>query len=141
MLVKEWVDQREILEHSSVQGFLSQCGWNSVMESICANVPILAWPIMAEQSLNAKMVVVEIGIGLRVETSNGFVSWEHLKKMVKDEKTDEERRIEKKIQVEEADQYGDGIESLINRVESLLSEGKLCEAADALEMVLKAAGH
>ncbi|CAI9777342.1 unnamed protein product [Fraxinus pennsylvanica] len=84
MLVKEWVDQREILEHSSVQGFLSHCGWNSVLESICANVPILAWPMMAEQPLNAKMVVEEIGIGLRVETSDGFVSWEHLKKMVKE---------------------------------------------------------
>ncbi|KAL2544802.1 UDP-glycosyltransferase 90A1 [Forsythia ovata] len=84
MLVKEWVDQREILEHSSVQGFLSHCGWNSVMESICANVPILAWPMMAEQPLNAKMVVEEIGIGLRVETSdgsmNGFVKWEKLVK-------------------------------------------------------------
>ncbi|KAL2528431.1 UDP-glycosyltransferase 90A1 [Forsythia ovata] len=88
MLVKEWVDQREILEHSSVQGFLSHCGWNSVMESICAKVPILAWPMMAEQPLNAKMVVEEIGIGLRVETSygsmNGFVKWEKLEKVVKE---------------------------------------------------------
>ncbi|KAL2528824.1 UDP-Glycosyltransferase superfamily protein [Forsythia ovata] len=88
MLVKEWVDQREILEHSSVQGFLSHCGWNSVMESICAKVPILAWPMMAEQPLNAKMVVEEIGIGLRVETSdgsmNGFVKWEKLEKVMKE---------------------------------------------------------
>ncbi|KAL2505154.1 UDP-Glycosyltransferase superfamily protein [Abeliophyllum distichum] len=88
MLVKEWVDQREILEHSSVQGFLSHCGWNSVMESICAKVPILAWPMMAEQPLNAKMVVEEMGIGLRVETSdgsiNGFVNWEKLEKVVKE---------------------------------------------------------
>ncbi|CAA3016867.1 UDP-glycosyltransferase 90A1-like [Olea europaea subsp. europaea] len=88
LLVKEWVDQREILEHSSVQGFLSHCGWNSVMESICAHVPILAWPMMADQPLNAKMVVEEIEIGLRLETfdgsGNGFVSWEHLEKMVKE---------------------------------------------------------
>ncbi|CAI9777337.1 unnamed protein product [Fraxinus pennsylvanica] len=99
MLVKEWVDQREILEHSSVQGFLSHCGWNSVIESICANVPILAWPMMAEQPLNAKMVVEEIGIALRVETSDGFVSWEHLKKMVKELMEGERgKKVRKKVQ-------------------------------------------
>ena len=37
------------------------------------------------------------------------------------------------IQVREADQSGDGIESVINKVESYLAEGKLAEAADFLE--------
>ncbi|KAL2521594.1 Mitochondrial inner membrane protein Mitofilin [Forsythia ovata] len=41
------------------------------------------------------------------------------------------------LKVKEADQSGDGIESLINRVESLLAQGKLCEAADALENGVK----
>lgn len=49
-----------------MKGFLSHCGWNSVIESICAGVPILAWPMMADQPLNAKMVEEELGIGLRV---------------------------------------------------------------------------
>ncbi|KAK6928332.1 UDP-glucuronosyl/UDP-glucosyltransferase [Dillenia turbinata] len=88
MVVREWVDQRVILEHDSVKGFLSHCGWNSVMESICAKVPILAWPMMAEQHLNARMVVEEVKIGLRVETVDGtvrgFVKWEGLEKMVKE---------------------------------------------------------
>ncbi|KAJ6949522.1 UDP-glycosyltransferase 90A1-like [Populus alba x Populus x berolinensis] len=88
IIVREWVDQREILMHQSVNGFLSHCGWNSVLESICAGVPILAWPMMADQPLNARMVVEEIKVGLRVETCNGsvggFVKWEGLKKMVKE---------------------------------------------------------
>ncbi|KAM7509927.1 hypothetical protein LguiB_008802 [Lonicera macranthoides] len=85
MIVREWVDQREILRHESVKGFLSHCGWNSVVESMCAKVPVLAWPMMAEQPLNAKMVVEEIKIGLRVEGSGkGFVKWESLKKSVKE---------------------------------------------------------
>ncbi|KAL2553040.1 Glycosyltransferase [Forsythia ovata] len=58
------------------------------MESICAKVPILAWPMMAEQPLNAKMIVEEIGIGLRIETSdgsmNGFMKWKKLKKLMKE---------------------------------------------------------
>ncbi|XP_014497250.1 UDP-glycosyltransferase 90A1-like [Vigna radiata var. radiata] len=86
MVVREWVDQKEILMHGSVEGFVSHCGWNSVLESVCAGVPILAWPIMAEQHLNAKMVEEEVKVGLRVETCDGsvrgFVKREGLKKMV-----------------------------------------------------------
>ncbi|XP_054821997.1 MICOS complex subunit MIC60, mitochondrial [Prosopis cineraria] len=37
------------------------------------------------------------------------------------------------LKVREADQSGDGIESIINRVEFYLAEGKLAEAADVLE--------
>ncbi|PON52022.1 UDP-glucuronosyl/UDP-glucosyltransferase [Trema orientale] len=88
MVVRDWVDQMKILKHESIQGFLSHCGWNSVLESISAGVPILAWPMMAEQPLNAKMVVEELKVGLRVETSdgsvNGFVKSEALKKMVEE---------------------------------------------------------
>ncbi|KAI3808713.1 hypothetical protein L1987_24671 [Smallanthus sonchifolius] len=88
IVVREWVNQREILEHEIVKGFVSHCGWNSVLESICAAVPILAWPLAAEQPLNAKFVVEEIKIGVRVETCDGsvkgFVKWEGLQKKVKE---------------------------------------------------------
>ncbi|XP_071735028.1 UDP-glycosyltransferase 90A1-like [Rutidosis leptorrhynchoides] len=88
IVVREWVNQREILEHEIVKGFLSHCGWNSTLESICAAVPILAWPLSAEQPLNAKFVTEEIKIGLRVETCDGsmkgFVKWEELEKKMKE---------------------------------------------------------
>ncbi|KAL4577191.1 hypothetical protein LXL04_013295 [Taraxacum kok-saghyz] len=88
IIVREWVDQLAILKHESVTGFVSHCGWNSVLESICSQVPILAWPMMAEQPLNARMVVEEIKIGLRVETCDGtvkgLVTSEELKKTVKE---------------------------------------------------------
>ncbi|KAE8689323.1 UDP-glycosyltransferase 90A2 [Hibiscus syriacus] len=87
MVVKQWVDQRQILKHQSIQGFLSHCGWNSALESMCYGVPILAWPMLAEQPLNARMVVEEIKVGLRVESGRngmkpGFVKWQVLMKMV-----------------------------------------------------------
>lgn len=41
------------------------------------------------------------------------------------------------LKIREAGQSGDGIESLINKVESFLAQGKLSEAADALEKGLK----
>ena len=70
------------------KGFLVT-GWNSVFKSICAGVPILAWPMMAEQPLNARMVCGGDKGGLRVETCGhgsvrGFVKWEGLEKMVKE---------------------------------------------------------
>ncbi|CAE6101888.1 unnamed protein product [Arabidopsis arenosa] len=87
MIVRDWVDQWEILSHESVKGFLSHCGWNSAQESICAGIPLLAWPMMAEQPLNAKLVVEELKIGVRIETEDGsvkgFVTREELSRKVK----------------------------------------------------------
>lgn len=88
IIVSDWVNQRAILEHEAIQGFLSHCGWNSVIESICAKVPILAWPMMAEQHLNARMVIEEIKVGIRVEmvdgTVRGFVKKEGLEKTIRE---------------------------------------------------------
>ncbi|KVI09181.1 UDP-glycosyltransferase 90A1-like [Cynara cardunculus var. scolymus] len=107
IVVREWVNQREILKHESVKGFVSHCGWNSVLESICAAVPIVAWPLMAEQPLNAKFVVEEMEIGSRVETCdgslNGFVKWEELEKRVR-ELMEGEKGKEMRKKVEEISQ-------------------------------------
>ena len=85
IVVRDWVDQKEILKHESVRGFMSHCGWNSVMESVCAEVPILAWPMMAEQPMNARMVAEEMKVGLRVERNcDGFVEREEVKKKGKE---------------------------------------------------------
>ncbi|KAI3454518.1 hypothetical protein Pfo_011181 [Paulownia fortunei] len=88
IVVKEWVDQLQILRHEGVKGFLSHCGWNSVMESISAGVPILALPFMAEQHLNARFVAEEVGVGLRIMPSGGsvrgFVAAEEVERMVRE---------------------------------------------------------
>ncbi|KAL6288011.1 hypothetical protein ACE6H2_012401 [Prunus campanulata] len=138
MVVKEWVDQRRILMHESVKGFVSHCGWNSVLESICAGVPILAWPMMAEQPLNARMVVEEIKVGVRVETCdgsvNGFVKSEELEKMVKElmegEKGEEVRKKVKEFAelgnkaVKEGGSSWLTLQSLIDEI-TLISSKKL----------------
>ncbi|CAN1825272.1 Scopoletin glucosyltransferase [Linum perenne] len=67
LITREWVDQCQILDHRSVGGFLSHCGWNSILESVSGRVPILGWPMMAEQGLNAKHIVEGLGAGLRLE--------------------------------------------------------------------------
>ncbi|EMS57453.1 UDP-glycosyltransferase 90A1 [Triticum urartu] len=65
-VVEGFINQLGVLGHKSVKGFFTHCGWNSVLESITMGVPILAFPMAAEQKLNAKFVVDVIHMGLRV---------------------------------------------------------------------------
>ncbi|XP_011001028.1 PREDICTED: anthocyanidin 3-O-glucosyltransferase 2-like [Populus euphratica] len=62
-----WAPQTDILAHPSVGGFVSHCGWNSVLESIWFGVPIAAWPLYAEQQLNAFQIIVELGLGVEIK--------------------------------------------------------------------------
>ncbi|CAK7339286.1 unnamed protein product [Dovyalis caffra] len=66
LLVHSWSPQLKILSHKATSAFLSHCGWNSVIESLSNGVPLLAWPIMAEQHFNAKMLEEEAGVCVQV---------------------------------------------------------------------------
>jgi UDP:flavonoid glycosyltransferase YjiC (YdhE family) len=55
------------LAHPAVGGFVSHCGWNSILESLWFGVPIAAWPIDGEQQLNAFQMVVELGLGVEIK--------------------------------------------------------------------------
>ena len=56
-----------ILARSTIEGFMSHCGWNSMLESLWFGVPIAAWPMYAEQQINAFEMVKELGLAVEVK--------------------------------------------------------------------------
>ncbi|KAG0598706.1 hypothetical protein M758_12G094800 [Ceratodon purpureus] len=69
MCYSGWAPQMRILKHSAVGGFLSHCGWNSSLETVCAGVPILAWPKGAEQHLNRRYLVDTSKLAIELEAN------------------------------------------------------------------------
>ncbi|XP_030533027.1 anthocyanidin 5,3-O-glucosyltransferase-like [Rhodamnia argentea] len=79
LVLKSWAPQVAVLSHGSVGGFVSHCGWNSVMEAVCAGVPMIVWPLYAEQKLIRAYVAGEMKLVLSVaETEDGFVTADEL---------------------------------------------------------------
>ncbi|KAJ4724183.1 Glycosyltransferase [Melia azedarach] len=66
LVIHKWAPQIEILSHKSVSAFLSHCGWNSVLESLSHGVPLIAWPLAAEQFYNSKLLEEEIQVCVEV---------------------------------------------------------------------------
>ncbi|KAG6606041.1 UDP-glycosyltransferase 86A1 [Cucurbita argyrosperma subsp. argyrosperma] len=66
-MIVPWCHQRQVLSHPAIGGFLTHCGWNSILESIWCNVPLLCFPLLTDQFTNRKLVVEDwkVGINLR----------------------------------------------------------------------------
>ncbi|KAK0596986.1 hypothetical protein LWI29_020739 [Acer saccharum] len=113
LVVKMWAPQVEVLNHDSVGGFVTHCGWNSMLEAVCAGVPMVAWPLYSEQRFNRIMMVEEIKIGLpMVESENGFVS-----------SSEVEKRVRELMDSEEGDSIRKRTVAMKNEAKAALREG------------------
>ncbi|KAF7803730.1 7-deoxyloganetin glucosyltransferase-like [Senna tora] len=77
--ITSWCDQEKVLNHPSIGGFLTHCGWNSMTESLCAGVPMACWPFFADQQTNCRYACTEWGIGIEIEND---VKREEVEKLV-----------------------------------------------------------
>ncbi|KAJ0254387.1 hypothetical protein HA466_0108840 [Hirschfeldia incana] len=86
-VVVSWCDQLRVLCHAAVGGFWTHCGYNSTMEGMYSGVPMLAFPLVWDQFLNAKMIVEEWRIGMRMEskksTTELLIRRDEVKELVK----------------------------------------------------------
>uniref|UniRef100_A0A0A9BB00 Uncharacterized protein n=1 Tax=Arundo donax TaxID=35708 RepID=A0A0A9BB00_ARUDO len=69
IIFRGWAPQMLILNHSAVGGFVTHCGWNSVLEAVSAGVPLVTWPRYADQFYNEKLIVevLKVGVGVGAE--------------------------------------------------------------------------
>jgi hydroquinone glucosyltransferase len=71
LAVKAWAPQVRVLAHPATAAFVSHCGWNSTVEAVVAGVPMVAWPLYAEQKMNAAILSDVTGVALRLAAARG----------------------------------------------------------------------
>ncbi|XP_077224884.1 scopoletin glucosyltransferase-like isoform X2 [Tasmannia lanceolata] len=66
LIVRAWAPQMLILNHPAVGGFVTHCGWNSILEGVSAGLPMVTWPNFADQFFNEKLIteVAKVGVGV-----------------------------------------------------------------------------
>ncbi|KAA0031312.1 scopoletin glucosyltransferase-like [Cucumis melo var. makuwa] len=134
MIIRGWAPQVLILDHPGVGGFVTHCGWNSTLEGVAAGVPMVTWPVAAEQFYNEKLLteVLKIGVGVGVQkwvrTVGDFIKSEAVEKAIRrvmEGKEAEEMRnkakelaeMAKKAITENGSSYSD-LEALIKELKS-----------------------
>ncbi|KAL0347166.1 UNVERIFIED_CONTAM: UDP-glycosyltransferase 86A1 [Sesamum calycinum] len=65
-LIVSWCNQNSVLSSPATGGFLTHCGWNSILESISCGVPMICFPFYADQPTNRKLVVDDWKVGINL---------------------------------------------------------------------------
>ncbi|CAK7339524.1 unnamed protein product [Dovyalis caffra] len=126
LVIQDWAPQVDILNHPSIGGFLSHCGWNSMLESISNGVPMIAWPLYVERRMNAALLTEELGVAMRsnILASEGVVGREEIEMTIRTIMGDKEgTKIRKRVK------------ELKCSAERTLSEGG--SSSNALSLVAK----
>nr|AIF79773.1 UDP-glucose-dependent flavonoid glucosyltransferase UGT703B1 [Crocus sativus] len=141
LIIRGWAPQILILNHRAVGGFMTHCGWNSSLEAVSAGLPLVTWPLFAEQFYNERFIVDVLRIGVSVGAKRHGMSAEEREvveaEMVKkavdgvmgDGEEAEGRRRRARELGEKArkavEKGGSSYEDMRNLVEELKSDSKL----------------
>jgi hydroquinone glucosyltransferase len=90
---------------------VTHCGWNSVLESVMHGVPMIAWPLYAEQRENAVMLHEETKVALRPNArgKDGLILGEDIAEVVKEMMNGKEGEVAGKKVVELQDAARSGL--------------------------------
>ncbi|XP_062204606.1 anthocyanidin 5,3-O-glucosyltransferase-like [Phragmites australis] len=70
LVVMSWAPQVDVLRHRAAGAFVTHCGWNSTLEGVAAGLPLLCWPLYAEQTMNKVWIVEEMELGVEMKRSH-----------------------------------------------------------------------
>ncbi|KAL4314321.1 hypothetical protein S245_051053 [Arachis hypogaea] len=120
LVIPMWAPQVEILGHAATGGFVTHCGWNSVLEAIFGGVAMVAWPLYSEQKMNAAMLSKELGVAVRArgEAEGGGVVGR-----------DEIARVVRRVMAEEE---GGAMRAKVNELKAS-AEKAVCEFGSSYE--------
>ncbi|CAN6250962.1 unnamed protein product [Urochloa humidicola] len=92
LAVAAWAPQVRVLSHPATAAFVSHCGWNSTLESVAAGVPMVAWPLYAEQRVNAAVLSENVGVALRLRLrADGLIARQDIAAAVREVMDGEEK--------------------------------------------------
>ena len=119
LVVKSWVPQVDVFRHRATGAFVTHCGWNSVLEAVAAGVPMMCWPLEAEQKMTKVCMTEDMGVAVELDGYNaGFV------------KADEvEAKVRLVIEGEEGKQLRARVAARKAEAEAALEEGGSSRAA------------
>ena len=83
LIIRGWAPQVLILSHPAVGVFLTHCAWNSTIEPVCAGVPMVTWPLFADQFINEQMVAQVLNIAITLGSEDPLIWGEEDKVGVK----------------------------------------------------------
>ncbi|GAV62624.1 UDPGT domain-containing protein, partial [Cephalotus follicularis] len=75
-MIIPWCCQIKVLAHPAIGGFLTHCGWNSILESIWCKVPLLCYPLLTDQFTNRKLVVHDWKVGINLSNKQSVTKEE-----------------------------------------------------------------
>lgn len=99
-LIVQWCSQIKVISHPAIGGFLSHCGWNSVLESIWCSVPLICFPLFTDQFTNRKLVVNDWKIGINLTDEESITREEvaeKIKRLMRGKSSEELRNAVKEV--------------------------------------------